>query len=86
MNTVAVYKDLVVGEGRGVSSVSWALGEDKIALAYCNPDFLAKYFILEQIYSINTNDSGIHHMQRLPMFMVWETQAHRSLNFNQVKR
>ena len=42
---MAVYKDLVVGEGRGVSSVSWALGEDKIALAYCNPDFLAKYFI-----------------------------------------
>ena len=48
MNTVAVYKDLVVGQGRGVSSVSWALGEDKIALAYCNPDFLAKYFILEK--------------------------------------
>ena len=48
MNTVAVYKDLVAGEGRGVSSVSWALGEEKIALAYCDPDFLAKYDILEK--------------------------------------
>ena len=86
MNTVAVYKDLVAREGRGVSSVSWTLGEDKIALAYCNPDFLAKYFILENIYLINTNDSGTHHMQRLPMFMVWETQVHQSLNSNQVRR
>ena len=45
VNTVAVYKDPVEGEGRGVSCASWALGEDRIALAYCNPDFLARYIL-----------------------------------------
>lgn len=91
VNTVAVYKDLVEGEGRGVSCASWALGEDRIALAYCNPDFLARYLVYCIYLCIfhgkapNIPFKGTHHMQWLPMSTALETQAARSLSSNQVK-
>ena len=43
VKTVAVFKDRVEGEGRAVMAASWALGDDRVALAYCNPDFLAEH-------------------------------------------
>ena len=83
VNTVAVYKDLVEGEGRGVSCASWALGEDRIALAYCNPDFLARYISWKSY--IHILSTGIRHMQWLPMSTALETRVHRSWSLNQAR-
>ena len=39
---MAVYKDPVEGQGRGVSCTAWAPGGDRVALGYAIPQFLAR--------------------------------------------
>ena len=43
VKTVAIYKDAREGEGRGVTSAAWAVGGDRIALAYCRQEYLVRH-------------------------------------------